>query len=97
MKYEIGPFIKTFGPATATAEVQVIELSEGEKFDDVTIQFIGKKILEENQMLFDLMDFNGHQTFRLVLNFIYAGEIKSLKIYPVYTKNCNSWDSSLSA
>ena len=87
MKYSIGPFVKTFGPATATAEVKVLELSEGEKFDDYTLNFIGKKIIEDNQCLFDLMDFEGHQTFKAVLMFVYEDKIAKFSAFPIYTNN----------
>ena len=96
MKYTVGPFVKTFGPATATADVQVIELAEGEQFDDDTIKFVGKKIIEDNQFFFDIMDFNGHQTFKLVLNFVYEGNLAVFTAAPIYTKNFERSDSTVS-
>ena len=87
MKYSVGPFVKTLGPATATSEVRVIDLNEGEKFDDTTIKFIGKKIIEDNQFHFDIMDFEGHQTFKVVLNFVYEGTVAAFTAFPIYTKN----------
>ena len=96
MKYTVGPFVKTFGPATATADVQVIELAEGEQFDSSALEFIGKKIIEDNQFHFDIMDFNGHETFKLVLNFVYEGNLAVFSAFPIYTKNFKRSDSTVS-
>lgn len=87
MKVEVGPFIKTLGPATATSKVTILELSEGESFDERTLTAVTRWLCSELAPLFSIMEFDNHQTYRVVFNFVYGGETKSSVVFPVFTQN----------
>lgn len=86
MKIIVGDFIKTLAPATATTEVEV-ELEENEVFNQETVENIGNQILNDYQWMFDIMSFDGHQTFRLIMNFVYGNQRITVRRFPVFTQN----------
>ena len=87
MKIIVGDFIKSFSPATATTEIKVVELEENEKFDENTVKNIGAQIHSRYQWMFNIMNFDGHQTFKLVMNFVYNNQKISVARFPVFTQN----------
>ena len=94
MKYSVGDFVKSFGPATATAEIKIIELQEGETLSESALNKLGLHIFEEYKWFFEIMDFGSHQTFKVILVFVYNEEkIAEFTASPVYTNNYKISDS----
>jgi len=95
MKYTIGGFVKSYGPATATAEVKILELAEGETLSEASLNSLGHHIFAEYKWFFEVMDFGAHQSFKVVLGFVYNGEkIAEFTAFPVYTSNFKFCDST---
>ena len=87
MKMEFSPYIKSLGPATAMVDIKVTELDEGEKFDEETLKKVTALIAHSHQPLYEMMDFDGHQTFWGVYNFHYEGKSITTRMFPLYTTN----------
>lgn len=87
MKMEFGPYIKSLSPATATAEIKVLELDEGERFDEETLRSAVRCIVSKHQPLYEMMEFDNHQTFHGVFNFVYGERMIQIRAYPLFTKN----------
>ena len=95
MKYTVGDFTKSFSPATATAEVKILEIAEGEALSEASLHKLGLHIFEEYKWFFEIMDFGSHQTFKVVLVFVYNGEkIAEFTASHVYTRNFKFSDST---
>ena len=87
MKMEFGPYVKTLSPATATVDIKITELEDDERFDVETLKMAVTYILSQHQPLYDIMEFDNHQTFYGVFNFEFNGQVKSMKVFPLFTKN----------
>lgn len=87
MKVQVGAFVKSQSPATATATVNVVGLEENEKFDVETLEKVTRYLLKLNEPLFAIMDFHGHQTFKVIFNYEFDGNVIPMAVFPVYTKN----------
>ena len=87
MKLEFGPYIKSLCPATATVDIKVTELAEGERFDEETLKNVTAWIVQQHQPLYDIMEFDDHQTFHGVYNFVYGDQKKTMRAFPLFTQN----------
>ena len=83
MKLEFGPYIKSLCPATATVDIKVTELAEGERFDEETLRNVTAWIVQQHQPLYDIMDHEGHQTFWGVYNFHHEGQTITVRMVPL--------------
>lgn len=91
MKMEFGPYVKSQGPATATVDIKVTELAEGERFDEETLKRVTAWITHLHQPLYNIMDHDGHQTFWGVYNFHYEGQTITVRAYPLFTRNYHNY------
>lgn len=91
MRLEFGPYIKSLGPATATVDINVVELAEDERFDQETMERVTMWIVEQHKEFYAIMEFDDHQTFWGVYNFHYQGETITTRAFPLYTQNFRSF------
>lgn len=79
MKVSYSGIIEKFDrPARAVISAEVIELEDGENFDQETMRNVVKEHYEEVAGHLRYANFFGHRTFQCIFNFTYEGKELSI-------------------